>query len=92
MLGYDKAPFTCNYVPARAAKGVVPIFAMAFLIGATCSRGSSWRCFRRKPDSPVLLLLAILFVILRIAALRQRVAGRFRRSAVQRFRRWDLHT
>jgi hypothetical protein len=33
MLGYDKAPFTCNYVPG-GAKALVPIFGIAFLIGA----------------------------------------------------------
>jgi hypothetical protein len=33
MLGYDKAPFTCNYVPG-GAKALVPILAIAFLIGA----------------------------------------------------------
>lgn len=33
MLGYQKAPFTCNYVPG-GAKALVPIFVLAFLIGA----------------------------------------------------------
>jgi hypothetical protein len=33
MLGYDKAPFTCNYVPG-GAKALVPLFVLAFLIGA----------------------------------------------------------
>ena len=33
MLGYDKAPFTCNYVPG-GAKALVPMFVLAFLIGA----------------------------------------------------------
>ena len=33
LLGYDKAPFACNYVPG-GAKALVPIFALAFLIGA----------------------------------------------------------
>jgi hypothetical protein len=33
MLGYDKAPFTCNYVPG-GAKALVPVFILAFLIGA----------------------------------------------------------
>ena len=33
MLGYDKAPFTCNYVPG-GAKALVPILGIAFLIGA----------------------------------------------------------
>jgi len=33
MFGYDKAPFTCNYVPG-GAKALVPVFILAFLIGA----------------------------------------------------------
>ena len=33
MLGYDKAPFTCNYVPG-GAKALVPMLAIAFFIGA----------------------------------------------------------
>lgn len=34
MFGYDKAPFTCNYVPGGGGKALVPIFIIAFLLGA----------------------------------------------------------
>ena len=34
MLGYDKAPFTCSYVPGGGAKALVPVFIVAFLLGA----------------------------------------------------------
>ena len=33
MLGYDKAPFTCNYVPG-GAKALVPMLGIAFFVGA----------------------------------------------------------
>lgn len=34
MIGYAKAPFTCNYVPGGGGKALVPVFIVAFLVGA----------------------------------------------------------
>ncbi|HEX8026818.1 MAG TPA: hypothetical protein VF491_00075, partial [Vicinamibacterales bacterium] len=35
MLGYDKVPFLCSYVPGTNGKATVPLLAIAFLIGAS---------------------------------------------------------
>jgi hypothetical protein len=34
MLSYDKVPFTCTYLPGDNMRAMVPLYAMAFLIGA----------------------------------------------------------
>ena len=72
MLGYDKAPFTCNYIPIAGAKGIVPLYVIAFLIGV--SAFARLELAIMTGDNPLrgILLLASLFAILRIAALRQR--------------------
>jgi hypothetical protein len=35
MVNYDKVPFTCTYLPSENMKALAPIYALAFLIGAT---------------------------------------------------------
>ncbi len=35
MLSYDKVPFTCTYLPSENMKALAPIYAIAFLIGAS---------------------------------------------------------
>jgi hypothetical protein len=72
MLGYDKAPFTCNYVPVESAKGVVPLYAIAFLIGVSLFARLELAILTGGNPLRGILFMAILFAILRIAALRQR--------------------
>jgi hypothetical protein len=72
MLGYDKAPFTCNYVPIESAKGVVPLYAIAFLIGVSLFARVELAILTAANPLRGILFLAILFAVLRIAALRQR--------------------
>ncbi len=35
MVGYDKVPFLCSYVPGTNGKATVPLLAIAFLLGAS---------------------------------------------------------
>ena len=72
MLGYDKAPFACNYVPVAGAKGIVPIYAIAFLIGVSLFARLQLAIMTGPNPIRGVLFLAVLFVILRIIALRQR--------------------
>ena len=71
MLGYDKAPFVCNYV-AGGAKALVPILTIAFFIGANVfgrlelSVVNGVNVFRN------LLLLVVIYGGLRVASLMQR--------------------
>ena len=34
MVSYDKVPFTCTFVPSENMKGLLPVYAVAFLVGA----------------------------------------------------------
>lgn len=72
MLGYDKAPFTCNYVPVESAKAVVPLYAIAFLIGVSVFARLELAILTGANPLRGLLFLSIVFAVLRIAALRQR--------------------
>jgi hypothetical protein len=72
MLGYDKAPFACNYVPVESAKGVVPVYAIAFLIGVSLFARLELGILTGANPLGGIVFLAILFAVLRIAALRRR--------------------
>jgi len=75
MLSYDKVPFTCTFLPGENMKAVVPILALAFLIGAaTFARIELGIVTGRYPAAGVAALIA-LYVALRIASrMRPRVA------------------
>ncbi|HEX6163114.1 MAG TPA: hypothetical protein VFZ31_07105 [Vicinamibacterales bacterium] len=71
MLGYDKAPFTCNYVPG-GAKALVPILVLAFFVGANIfARIELWTLDGSNVVRNVVLLLAI-YGGLRIASMLRR--------------------
>lgn len=71
LLGYDKAPFTCSYVPSTAGKGLVPILALAFLIGATFFAQVELAILTANSLGAMFVLLVV-YAALRIASLRQR--------------------
>ena len=71
MLGYDKAPFVCNYVPG-GAKALVPILAIAFFIGANIFARIELSILRGVNETRSLIFLAVVYGGLRIASLRQR--------------------
>jgi hypothetical protein len=35
MVGYDKVPFTCTYLPSENMKALAPIYTIAFVVGAS---------------------------------------------------------
>jgi len=70
-FGYDKAPFTCNYVPANS-KGMLPIFVMAFVIGANLFARLELSMLRGSNTMAGALLLLVLFGGLRVASIKRR--------------------
>jgi len=71
MLGYDKAPFVCNYVPG-GAKALVPMFAVAFFVGANVFARMELSILRGTNVGRNLLFLAVVYGGLRIASRLQR--------------------
>ena len=71
MLNYDKVPFTCTYVPTENMKVLAPVYAIAFLVGASrFARMENDVLLSGNPLS-ALLTLAALFVILRVWSLKR---------------------
>lgn len=71
MLGYDKAPFACNYVP-EAAKALVPMFAIAFFIGANIFARLELSTLNGNNVGRNVIFLLVIFGGLRIASMRRR--------------------
>jgi hypothetical protein len=71
MVGYDQAPFTCNYVPG-GAKAMVPIMAIAFLIGANLFARLELSVLTGHHVIRNVLVLVALFAGLRIASMTRR--------------------
>ena len=71
LIGYDKAPFVCNYVPG-GAKALVPIFVLAFFIGANVFARLELSILNGVNVFRSLALLAVLYGGLRLASRRRR--------------------
>jgi hypothetical protein len=71
MLGFDKAPFTCSYVPSENAKGVMPLYVIAFSIGASLFARVELAILAGPNWIGWTLMLGIVFAALRIAAVRR---------------------
>jgi len=90
---YEKVPFTCTYLPSENMKALVPIYAAAFLIGAANFARMQVEAMVNGDPTRILITLAVLFVVLRVASLR-----RVRRPLVEfdeapsTFQRLGLHT
>ena len=93
LVTYEKVPFTCTYLPSENMKALVPIYAVAFLIGAANFAGMQAQAMVSGDPTRVLITLAVLFVVLRVMSLR-----RVRRPLVEfdeapsTFQRLGLHT
>ena len=93
LVTYEKVPFTCTYLPSENMKALVPIYAVAFLIGAANFARMQVQAMVSGDPTRILITLAVLFVGLRVASLR-----RVRRPLVEfdeapsSFQRLGLHT
>jgi hypothetical protein len=91
MLGYEKAPFTCSYVPG-SGKGFVPIFGIGFMIGASLFARLELAILNGANAPTALIFLAVVFVALRIASLRQREVAIDFDEGPEGFNQLGLHT
>jgi hypothetical protein len=93
LVTYEKVPFTCTYLPSENMKALVPIYAVAFLIGAANFARMQMQAMVNGDPTRILIWLAVLFAGLRVASLR-----RVRRPLVEfdeapsTFQRLGLHT
>lgn len=71
MINYDKVPFTCTYMPSENMKALAPIYAIAFLIGASIFARMQYDALYGDRAIGALLTLAIAFVILRVITLKR---------------------
>jgi hypothetical protein len=69
MLGYEKAPFTCTYVPGTG-RVLVPMFVLAFILGASLFARLQLAILAGTFTIGGLTLLLIVFAGLRVATLR----------------------
>ena len=75
MLSYDKVPFTCTYLPTDGMRAMVPIYVLAFVIGASSfARLELAILTGGYAVAGVALLVAILIALRILSALRPRVA------------------
>jgi hypothetical protein len=91
MLGYDKAPFACSYVPG-SAKGFVPIFVLVFLLGASLFARLELAIINGSNASMAAMVLAVVFVTLKIASARQREVAIDFDEGPEGFNQLGLHT
>jgi hypothetical protein len=71
MVSYDKVPFTCTYVPTENMKALAPIYAIAFLIGASWFARMENHALEQGNAIDPLIALAMLFAILRVWSIKR---------------------
>jgi len=91
LIRYDKAPFTCSYVPG-SGKGVVPLLVLAFLIGATVFARIEMEILSGIRVFGNLLFLLVVFAALRTASRRQPEAPINFDEGPEGFNQLGLHT
>lgn len=91
MLGYDKAPFACSYVPGNG-KGFVPIFGIGFLLGAALFARLELAIITGANAPAALITLGVIFVALKIASARQRDVAIDFDEGPEGFNQLGLHT
>ena len=65
MLGYDKVPFTCSYVPNDNMKALGPLYLLMFMIGALSFANMQSAAIVGQTPGWLLTVLAVLFIALR---------------------------
>jgi hypothetical protein len=66
MVGYDKVPFTCSYLPNENMKALGPLYLAMFLIGASWFAGMESRAITSGDPTRLLVTLAVVFAAFRI--------------------------
>jgi hypothetical protein len=92
MLSYDKVPFTCTYLPGDNMRAVVPIYALAFVMGAGMFSRIELAILTGPSSIVLVAALTAIFIGLRIAsARRRRVADIDFNEAPVTFHQLGLH-
>ena len=68
MLQYDKVPFTCTYLPSEHMKALAPIYAIAFLVGASFFARLEFNALYGAHMLSTLTMLAIFYAMLRVVS------------------------
>lgn len=71
MLTYDKVPFTCTYIPSENMKALAPIYAIAFLAGASMFARMQNDALQGTSAIRSLITLAVVFAILRAMSVKR---------------------
>jgi hypothetical protein len=65
MLGYDKVPFTCSYVPNENMKALGPLYLLMFMIGALSFAKMESAAITAQSFGQPIVVLGVLFAGLR---------------------------
>jgi hypothetical protein len=71
MVRYDKVPFTCTYLPSENMKALAPLYAIAFLIGASMFARMQNDVLQGKSAIRALMTLAVVFAISRVMSVKR---------------------
>jgi hypothetical protein len=66
MVTYDKVPFTCTYLPSENMKALAPIYALAFVAGASLFARMEHDVLQGTSAVPLLMTLAVAFTVFRV--------------------------
>ena len=71
MLTYDKVPFTCTYLPSENMKALAPVYAIAFIVGASIFARMQYDALQVPSTLTTLMTLAVVFVIVRVISVKR---------------------
>jgi hypothetical protein len=71
LVTYDKVPFTCTYVPSENMKALGPVYAIAFLVGASQFARLQHAALNGGGATLLLIALAVIFAVLRAISARR---------------------
>jgi hypothetical protein len=71
LVSYDKVPFTCTYLPSENMKALAPIYAIAFVAGASLFAQVEHEVLYGSGMLGTWVTLGALYVLLRVAAARR---------------------
>jgi len=93
MVGYDKVPFTCTYVPDGRLKALGIPFVVIFVMGASLFAGMQREVLLGGGARRLLVTLGVMFIVLRVLSItRSRLPSVEFDEAPAAFQRLGLHT
>jgi hypothetical protein len=68
MASYDKVPFTCTYLPSENMKALAPVYAIAFIAGASWFAQMQNTALRTGNPTRIIVTLAVMFAAFRMVS------------------------